>query len=30
MLPLSGHDDAALFEDVANDAESTQKSKITS
>ena len=30
MLPLSGHDDVALFDDVAYDAESTQKSKITS
>ena len=29
-VPLSGHDDIALFfNDVANDAESTQKSKIT-
>ena len=27
MLPLSGHDDVALLNDVANDAESTQKSK---
>ena len=25
MLPLSGHDDVALLNDVANDAESTQK-----
>ena len=25
MLPLSGHDDVALFYDVAYDAESTQK-----
>ena len=24
MLPLSGHDDVALLNDVANDAESTQ------
>ena len=30
MLPLSGHDDVALFDDVANDAESTQTSEITS
>ena len=30
MLSLSGHDDVALFNDVANDAESIQKSKITS
>ena len=30
MLPLSGHDDVALLNDVANDAESTQKMKITS
>ena len=29
MLPLSGHDDVALFNDVANDAESTQTSEIT-
>ena len=28
MLPLSGHDDVALFNDVANDAESTQNYKI--
>ena len=26
-MPLSGHDDVALFNDVVNDAESTQKSK---
>ena len=25
MLPLSGHDDVALLNDVANDTESTQK-----
>ena len=25
MLPLSGHDDVALFNDVTNGAESTQK-----
>ena len=25
MLPLSGHDDVALFESVANDAETSQK-----
>ena len=30
MLFLSGHDDVALLNDVANDAESTQKFKITS
>ena len=30
MLPLSGHDDVALLNDVANDTESTQKLKITS
>ena len=30
MLPLSGHDDVALLNDVANDAESTYKSKMTS
>ena len=29
-LPLSGHDDVALLNDVANDAESTRKLKITS
>ena len=29
-VPLSGHDDIALFNDVANDVESTQKSKYTS
>ena len=28
MLPLSGHDDVALFNDVANDAESTQKKYV--
>ena len=28
MLPLSGHDDVALFNDVANDAESTQNQKL--
>ena len=28
MLPLSGHDDVALLNDVAHDAESTQKSKL--
>ena len=28
-MPLSGHDGVALLNDVANDAESTQKSKIT-
>ena len=27
MLPLSGHDDVVLLNDVANDAESTQKLK---
>ena len=27
MLPLSGHDDVALLNDVANDTESTQKNK---
>ena len=27
MLPLSGHDDVALLNDVDNDAESTQKYK---
>ena len=27
MLPLSGHDDVALLNDVDNDAESTQKLK---
>ena len=27
MLPLSGHDDVALFNDIANDAESTQNKK---
>ena len=27
MLPLSGHDDVSLLNDVANDAESTQKLK---
>ena len=27
MLPLSGHDDVALFNDLANDAESSQKKK---
>ena len=27
MLPLSGHDDVALLNDVANDTESTQKIK---
>ena len=26
-MPLSGHDDVAFFNDVANDTESTQKSK---
>ena len=26
-MPLSGHDDVALFNDIANDTESTQKSK---
>ena len=26
-MPLSGHDDLALFNDVANDAESKQKSQ---
>ena len=30
MLPLSGHDDMAFLNDVAYDAESTYKSKITS
>ena len=30
MLPLSGHDDVAILNDVANDAESTYKSKMTS
>ena len=29
-VPLSGHDDVAFLNDVANDAESTQKSIITS
>ena len=28
MLPLSGHDDVALFNDVANDTESTQNQKL--
>ena len=28
MLPLSGHDDVALLNDVANDTESTQKIEI--
>ena len=28
MLPLSGHDDVALFSDVANDAGSTQNKKL--
>ena len=28
MLPLSGHDDVALFNDVANDAESIQNQKL--
>ena len=27
MLPLAGHDDVALLNDVANDTESTQKFK---
>ena len=30
MLPLSGHDDVALLNDVVNDTESTQTLKITS
>ena len=30
MLPLSGHGGVALLNDVANDAESRQKLKITS
>ena len=29
-MPLSGHNDVALFNDVTNDAESTQKPIITS
>ena len=29
MLHLSGHDDVALLNDVANDAESTQQPNIT-
>ena len=28
MLALSGHDDVAFLNDVANDAESTQKLKL--
>ena len=27
-VPLSGHDDVALFNDVTNDAESTQKREL--
>ena len=27
MLPLSGHDDVTLFNDVSNDTESTQKNE---
>ena len=28
-VPLSGHDDVAPFNDVVNDVDSTQKSKVT-